>query len=168
VYVSHPAWRAHVLAAAAACVEQGFTGFFIDTLDSSQLFPEDRAAVLELVRDLRLLAGERYLLANRGFGLLPELSGLVNGFVFESFSTTWSGNGYRVLSPAELYDNTQIAHVLQATGRDLFALDYADTRELMTFARARARAYGFGSVISNRTLTYVATDFYNQTVPAAG
>jgi hypothetical protein len=153
VIVSHPHWQDGILRVAAGHLERGFSGLFLDTLDTSALFPEDRAALLTLIRNLRSLLQERYLLANRGFGLLPELASLVDGCVFESFSATWSGSGYRALTSSELQGNLELAYALQDSNLDLYALDYADTAELAAFARARARTHGFTPVIGNRNLT---------------
>lgn len=154
VSVAHAGWRTHCLALANRYLAQGFSGLFIDTLDTPDMFPEDRAAMLDLIRDLRVVANG-YLLANRGLGLLPESAAHVNGYLFESFSATWQGDGYRALTLEELHRTMLQAHLLQATRRDLYALDYADTAELIGFARARAATHGFSSVISNRTLTYL-------------
>ena len=109
--------------------------------------------MLELVARLRKLARGRYVLANRGFSLLPELAELVDGFLFEAFSSTWRGKRYAALPPRDLLHNVLTAHRLQATGRDLYSLDYALTPQLVAFARERALQHGFTPLISNRDLT---------------
>lgn len=155
VFVSHPEWRSLTLRRAESALERGFSGLFLDTLDTPSLFPGDRAPLLALIAELRTLVRGGYLLANRGLALCDELAPLVDGFVFESFSTTWV-RGYRALPQDELLTNTHALHDLQRTGRDLYALDYASTPSLTRFARARAATHGLPSQVSNRNLTRLA------------
>lgn len=153
VYLGHPGWAKQLQASARTWLQRGFQGLFLDTLDTVDLFPEERGEMLELVARLRKLAHGRYLLANRGFSLLPELAELIDGFLFEAFSSTWCGERYAALPPRELLHNVMTAQRLQATGRDLYALDYALTPQLAAFARDRALRHGFTPLISNRDLT---------------
>ena len=57
--------------------------------------------MLKLVRQVRQWAGPCYLMANRGFGLLPRLGGTINGVLIEALSTTWV-DGYRTYERHEL------------------------------------------------------------------
>lgn len=152
VHLAHPAWVDHVLTQANAALSSGFVGLFLDTLDVTTVFPADRVPLLDLVRALRRVAGERYVLANRGFDLLPDLAACVDGFVFEGFSTTWLG-GYRPLPHDELLANVEALHRVRATGRDLYALDYSENTELAAFARARARTHDLPLQVADRHLT---------------
>ena len=91
VRAGHPGWAAHITQQAEALTARGFAGFLLDTLDCADLFPEERDAYLELVRRVRAALPEGYLLANRGFSLLPELAEFVDGVLFRAFSSTWRG-----------------------------------------------------------------------------
>ena len=154
VKAAHPGWAAQLLGQAEALLARGFEGFLLDTLDTVDLFPEDRDAYLALVAALRRRAPQGYLLVNRGFSLLPELAGQVDGVLFEAFSSTWRrGGGTRALPPRDLLLNTERAATLETLGLALYALDYADTPALEAFARDRARSHGLVSLISNRELT---------------
>lgn len=153
VDVGHPAWHAYVLDRAAAALEQGFDGFFLDTLDTPDLFPENAEPLVALVASLRALT-DGYVAANRGFAQMERLRAHVDAFVFEGFSTTWQG-GYRPLPRERLALNVELAHDLQATRRDLFALDYAITPELKEFAVNRAVAHGLEPQVSNKMLTRI-------------
>jgi polysaccharide biosynthesis protein PelA len=154
VRAAHPDWLAHLRKRAEALVARGFAGFLLDTLDTVDLFPEDRSAYLELVAALRQVTPTGYLLANRGFSLLPELSEYLDGLLFEAFSSTWSTDGGTgALAPADLMLNTERVNALEGRGLDLYALDYADTPALEAFARDRARSHGLASLIGNRELT---------------
>lgn len=157
VYVdpAHPDWINSRLEEARRAVELGFEGLFLDTLDTVTLYPQDRTALLGLVTKLRQLLGHRLLYANRGFHLLPELATLVNGVLLESFSTTWTPWGYRILPKYELEYNLSCLFKLQGYGLELYALDYAEHFWLEGFARLRAMYYGIPTFISNRELTRI-------------
>ncbi len=153
VDVAHPHWRRRVIDRAERSLERGFAGLFLDTLDTHQLFPDHGEPLVELVADLRALVGEdAYLLANRGLELCHQLAPLVDGFLFEGFSTTWV-DGYRALPQDALLLNARLLQELQRTRRQLYALDYAASPELARFARARAATHGMPSQVSNRELT---------------
>lgn len=152
VDVGHAAWQDLTMKHAERSIERGFGGLFLDTLDTVSLFPEDREPLVGLVASLRALIGDRYLMANRGLALAAELAPLVDGFLFEAFSTTWVG-GYRALPQHELLANARVLQDLQRTGRDLYALDYATSPALTRFAQARAATHGLPSQVSNRDLT---------------
>jgi len=157
VYVdpSHPGWVSSRLEEAQRAIEQGFVGLFLDTLDTVMLFPQDRQAMLGLIAQLRDRLGSVLLFANRGFPLLPDLLGLVDGVVLESFSTTWTPWGYRVLPSYELEYNLSCLYRLQGSPLELYALDYADSFWLEGFARLRAMYYGLPTFVSNRELTRI-------------
>lgn len=155
VDVAHPDWVKNRLAEAEGCLARGFAGLFLDTLDIADLYLAARPAMLELLSTVRMSFPSAYLLANRGFSLLPDLGNTVDGLVFEAFSTAWQhGNApCHVLSPEELEVNSRLAHQLRNYNLDLFALDYADSAVLAAFARTRAALHGFGWFTSDRFLT---------------
>lgn len=154
VRAAHPEWAAELWRQAEGLLARGFGGFLLDTFDTVDLFPEDRDAYLALVAGLRRRAPTGYLLANRGFSLLPELVEHVDGLLFEAFSSTWQPEGgTRALAPGDLLLNTERVSEAEAHGLDLYALDYADTPALKAFARDRARTHGLVSLISDRDLT---------------
>ena len=64
-------------ALAAQAAARGFDGFFLDTLDS--IWESDRAAGIELLRQLRAAYPEPKIVANRGFDLLSDLQEIVDG-----------------------------------------------------------------------------------------
>lgn len=157
VYVdpAHPEWMKNRLEEAQKAVEMGFEGLFLDTLDTVTLFPQDRFIMLGLISQLREKLGARLIFANRGFHLLPELATLVNGVVLESFSTTWTPWGYRVLPAYELEYNLSCLYRLQGLSLELYALDYANNLWLEGYARLRALFYGLPTFVSNRNLTRI-------------
>ncbi|WDZ83916.1 hypothetical protein [Micromonospora cathayae] len=153
VKVGHPLWVAHVVGAAQAAIAQGFAGLFLDTLNVELTYPEDVPHLLTLIAAVREEAKPAYLLANRGFGMLPRLAEIVDGIVFESFSTRWVDDGYAPWPPDTLEFHAQIAEQLLHLELDLYSLDYADTPGLTDFAERRARQFGLQSVVSDRALS---------------
>jgi hypothetical protein len=155
VHVGHPQWVEHVVGQARAAMAAGFDGIFLDTLNVELTYPEDVPHLLTLVAALRAEVGEGYVLANRGFGMLPRLAELVDGVVFESFSARWTDDGYAAWPPDVLEFHAQIAEQLLRLQLDLYALDYADTPGLTEFAIRRARQFGMQCVVSDRAVSRV-------------
>ncbi|MEV6523896.1 hypothetical protein AB0M43_18255 [Longispora sp. NPDC051575] len=155
VHVGHPGWVAHVLGQATAALDAGFHGLFLDCLNVEFTYPEDLPHTLALIGALRAAAPDAYLLANRGFELLPQLGELVDGVLFESFSARWTDEGYAPWPPETLEVHAQYAERLLHLDIDLFALDYADTPALTEFARRRAERFGMVCSISDKALSRV-------------
>jgi UDP-glucuronate decarboxylase len=153
VRVDHPGWVAHVLDQARSALAGGFTGLFLDTLNVELTYPEDVPHLLTLIATLRQEAGSAYLLANRGFGMLPRLPHLVDGVLFESFSVRWTGDGYAPWPADVLECHAEIAERLAEYDIDLYALDYADGEGLQSFATRRAEQFGLQLFISDRALS---------------
>ncbi|MFI5908199.1 hypothetical protein [Dactylosporangium sp. NPDC051541] len=155
VHVDHPDWVEHVVGQAKSALAGGFTGLFLDTLNVELTFPEDVPHLLKLVAALRSEAQPGYMLANRGFGMLPQLTELVDGILFESFSARWHEDGYGPWPPDVLEYHAQIAERLLKFDLDLYALDYADSDGLADFAKRRAQQFGLHVFISDRALSRV-------------
>lgn len=156
VDVAHPGWLARCLDGAGRARELGFDGLLLDTLDAVDApgaSPSDRPAMLALLSRLRADWSEAYLLANRGASLLPEMAGLVDGVLFESFSCRWTDLGPRWLSRSELAWTRDWAKHVRRLGLDGFALDYAVGRpDLARKARARAMRLGLPCQVAAREL----------------
>lgn len=147
VDAAHPAWRAEVLGRAVRELQHA-DGLLLDTLDSAAPGP-----TLALVRALRAAHPDVTLLANRGFGLLPDLAPLVHGVLFEGFSTTHTPT-YTGLDAQGLAYTTLWLQKLRAAGLSVCALDYADTPALAQAARARARASDVQTFVTDRALSW--------------
>lgn len=153
VLTDHPGRADRVTAEAACALEAGFAGLFLDFLDVERSRPEDVSDLLGTVADLRRLAGRAYLLANRGFAMLPRLAELVDGVLFESFSTRWTAGGYAAW-PAEVLDShAETAETLLGYDLNLYALDYAAEPSLAAFAERRARSYGMTTFVTDHALS---------------
>jgi hypothetical protein len=106
-----------------------------------------------LIATLREVTKPAYLMANRGFRLLPRMAQLVDGHLFESFSVRWTPEGTCEPWPKDiLRDHAKLAQDLMQTDLELFALDYCDTPEQEAFSRERALRYGMHAFVSNREL----------------
>lgn len=153
VHVDHPGWIEHVRDQARTALAAGFVGLFLDTLNLEFTFPDDLPHLLDLVATLRRDNPDSYLLANRGFALLPELTRHVNGVLFESFTTRWTEDGYEPWPADVLETHARIAEDLATHGIDLYALDYADRQGQIDFATRRAEQFGLSSFVSDRALS---------------
>lgn len=153
VHVDHPDWVDHVLAQTRTALDKGFTGLFLDTLNVELTFPEDVPHMLTLIAMIRDVAGTGYVLANRGFGMLPRLAELVDGVLFESFTVRWVETGYAPWPQDVLEHHARLAERLLELDLDLYALDYADDGGMAAFAERRARQFGLHPVVSDRALS---------------
>jgi hypothetical protein len=154
VDVGDSRWIAHVVGEARRGLLRGFAGCFLDTLNIEWTHPADVPHLLALVAAVREETHPAYLLANRGFGLLPRLGDLVDGVLFESFSARWTAEGGYASWPLDTLEvHAGYAERLLQLDVDVFALDYADSPELAEFARARARQFGMPCFVSDRALS---------------
>lgn len=135
--VRQRSWPALILERAVpAIVERGFKGLFFDTLDTpphlEQLDPERyagmRLAALDLVRAIRRAFPDLVLLMNRGYALLPEVKGEIDGVVAESLLTTFdfSSKQYKWVEPDQLMYHMQALDGLRSEPPTLpvLSLDY--------------------------------------------
>jgi len=94
---SHPGWPAfYVQHVIAPLWDAGYRGFFLDTLDSYQLFARtdaerarQQAGLIAVVRAIKARYPEAKLLFNRGFEILPQVHDLVYAVAFESLYQGW-------------------------------------------------------------------------------
>lgn len=150
VDVRHPEWRARIEAQVLG-EKAIFNGFLLDNLDSAD-DPVQIRAMLKLVRQVRQWAGPCYLMANRGFSLLPRLGGTVNGVLIEALSTTWA-DGYRTFERDELEYTAGLVAQARRLHLEVFGLDYAATSRARRFALRRAEQLGVPTFVSNRELS---------------
>ncbi|MGP3919697.1 hypothetical protein [Nonomuraea sp. 10N515B] len=156
VRCSDPRWVAHVVDQARNAMARGFNGLFLDQLNIEFTYPEDLPHLLYLIAAIREEAKPEYMLANRGFGLLPQLADLVDGILFESFSARWVDTETYAPWPADVLEtHAEVAERLLGLDVDLYVCDYADDEELADFAHRRAREFGMLSFVSDRVLSRI-------------
>jgi uncharacterized protein (TIGR01370 family) len=146
--LTHPGWTTFLLETRMAGLwKQGYRGFFLDTLDSYQLTAKDAAARLRQERALVALIEaihQRFpgvqLLLNRGFEVLPKVSGLVVGVAAESLFQSWDpkAGAYTVVDePSREWLLARLREV-QRFGLPVTVIDYVASKD-RALARATAR-----------------------------
>ncbi|MBA1146375.1 endo alpha-1,4 polygalactosaminidase [Ectothiorhodospiraceae bacterium WFHF3C12] len=89
--LTRPGWREHLLERASALAGAGYSGFFLDTLDSYRLAvtseegrKAQRKALVAFIRELARRHPELELWLNRGFEVLDAVHAVASGVVAES------------------------------------------------------------------------------------
>ena len=124
-------WRNHILARVGEFEKRGYSGLFLDTLDSFTLLaedrrPEQREALLTLIRELHQRFPRMQLFLNRGFEVLPDLEQGVAAVAVESIYSGWDARS-QVYRPVPEEDRTWITNQLQQVrerGIPVVAIDY--------------------------------------------
>jgi uncharacterized protein (TIGR01370 family) len=121
-HVIAPLWR------------QGYSGFFLDTLDSYQLVVKDAAqrqqnqeGLVAVIRAIHKRFPRAALILNRGFELLPEVHNDVYAVAFESLFKGWSesrGEYIDVSDTDREWLLAQASTVKQQYGLPVIAIDY--------------------------------------------
>ncbi|MFI8376000.1 endo alpha-1,4 polygalactosaminidase [Pseudomonas helleri] len=150
--LSAPAWREHLFGAAKDLQAQGYSGLFLDTLDSFQLLPEasresQRVALASFLRELHQREPTLKLFFNRGFEVLPDLDGVPAAVAVESIHAGWdaSTKRYRPVSESDRQWLETFLQPLRAKGIPLVAIDYLppERREEARKLAKRLREEGF-------------------------
>lgn len=140
-------------------LQKGFGGLFLDTIDVQEIYPETRVGVVQLLARLRLRAAQAFLVANRGFSVLPTILPHIDAIVFEAFTSYYDGSRYAAWKGADLVWTAQQAESLRSLGADrpILALDYAapDDSALRSVARLRAQRYRFQSFVGPSSLDWL-------------
>jgi hypothetical protein len=169
--VDNPAWGSKVIDQAASgwseffldqiiapLWQQGWRGFFLDTLDSYQLFSKtdaeravQTAAMVKTLRELKRRYPEARLMLNRGFELLPEIAPITYALAAESLFEGYDAgkNQYRPVPEADrawLLGQMKIAH--ERYRLPVIAIDYVaptrpDARVLARTTAKRIAELGF-------------------------
>ncbi len=113
-----PVWRAHLLERAAQLAKAGYTGLFLDTLDSFQLVAEDqretqRLALKSLLAELHRRQPSLKLFFNRGFEVQPELPGVAAAMAVESIYAGWDA-GKKTYRPVSAGDREWLKPRIEA------------------------------------------------------
>jgi uncharacterized protein (TIGR01370 family) len=142
-------WQDRVLERATDIISFGFSGFFLDTLDTVDLFPKTKPGMIRIVERLRQKFPNAVIVQNRGFAVLPETSKLIDAVMFEDYSTSFNFETQQYLSSDG--DASAVLQVMK-TGVKVLALDYANDPKLRRRAIDRAKAAGFLPFVTNISL----------------
>lgn len=155
--MAQPAWRAFLIERVFRPQwEQGYRGFFLDTLDSYRLVPghsevDQQQGLIALVREVRRRWPEARLILNRGFEVLPELRGQVDMVAAESLFQSWDA-GQRRYRPVPAADRQWLLSRLQAArdlGMPCLSIDYVPPHD-RPLARETAQ-----QIVASGCLPYV-------------
>lgn len=162
--LSSSAWQAHLLRRAEALAGQGYAGLFLDTLDSFQLLPEaereeQRIALRDFLAELKRRQPALKLIFNRGFEVLPELSGVASAVAVESIHAGWDANAAHYGEVPQADRDWLNIHLdpLRAKGVPLIAIDYlpATQRDQARELAQRLQSEGFVPFVTMPDLNYL-------------
>lgn len=124
-------WQDHLEARAKSLYQQGYSGLFLDTLDSFQLLPvkqqeQQRKGLIEVLTRLQINVPELELVFNRGFEVVHELPKKPTAVAVESIHAGWdpSNNNYKAVSDDDREWLKQHIDPLRAKGIPLIAIEY--------------------------------------------
>ncbi|MGC8530049.1 MAG: endo alpha-1,4 polygalactosaminidase [Leptospirillia bacterium] len=136
--IRNPVFRKALYARVERDLRKGFSGLFLDTLDSPLDYEERhprkgeglRLALVAFVETLHATYPRLVIVGNRGFPILPALAPSLSGVLFEDFCTRYSGRQRRYVrvDPRERQAFLAVIRRAQAKNPDLrlLALDYDD------------------------------------------
>ncbi len=151
-----PNWRADRVAEAKRLVnEEGYDGIFLDTLDTTQIYPESTPGMIQLVKELREAIPDSPIVLNQGFRIFDKLAPYADGLMLESFTATYDfrTHEYKMHGPASLdwhlnTANKYLLPVLKKHPMNVLVLDYALSGDLENIQTAADRAATFGFLFS--------------------
>lgn len=149
-----PAWRRYFLDIAWNMKHKyGVDGFFLDTVDTSDLYKESADAMITLVKELRAQNPDSLIILNRGFHTVGELAPDVDGVMFESLTASydWGNEEYTLMRPSAWDHGLQLwQEVLKPAMDDhgliVLALDYAGAPDAPAVKTSYDRAASFGFI----------------------
>lgn len=137
-------------------ISAGSDGFFLDTIDSVDLYLETKKGMIGLIKKIRKNSPEKIIIANRGFSIIKEISSFIDGVMYENLTTRYNEllKIYEPFSKKELKWIDEEANMLKEISVEknitVFSLDYAykTQKELIKFSYQRATSYNFLHCIS--------------------
>lgn len=143
--------------------QQGYRGFFLDTLDSWQLGgiaadpAAQQAGLVKLIHELHARFPGIRLIANRGFELLPQIAGELEAVAAESLFQSWDQAAGRYGEVSQADREWLLARLGEAHDRyhlPIIVIDYVDpaNRQLMRETARRIHGLGFIPWVSSGSL----------------
>ncbi|MCX7086992.1 MAG: bifunctional glycoside hydrolase 114/ polysaccharide deacetylase family protein [Methylococcales bacterium] len=172
--MTQPGWRRYAIEKQMqALKERGFDNFFLDTMDSYQLFaktPEaqqqQQQGMITLVRGIKQHFGEVHLLFNRGFEIVDSVATLCDGVVAESLFKGWDP-GKSAYKEVNENDRTWLFNKLKTVQQQyklpIIVLDYLPPKERADAEKTaeKIKALGFVPWISTPALDYMGVGMLN-------
>ncbi len=175
VLANNPAWsslvmdlasaeyQAHLFAKYERLWAAGYHRFFLDTLDSYRLAPNDAGAeraekaLVGIIAELQRRHPEARLLVNRGFEILGQIAAHVSGVVAESLFDRWDAAAQRYTRVPESDRRWLIERLVQARdvhGLPVTVIDYRPPaqRHAARETARKIRALGFEPWVTDAAL----------------
>ncbi len=151
---SSGSWINHFLGRARQMKEEfGIDGFFLDTVETFTLYTGNRKPMAELIRRLREENPDAVIVINRGWDLLADVGGFVDGLMYESFTLSYDfgTKSYVRMRPSALDEGRMIHERFLKPAQDKYglvvlALDYAAGPGAPGIQDAVDRAVSFGMI----------------------
>ncbi|MDC3211356.1 endo alpha-1,4 polygalactosaminidase [Pseudoalteromonas distincta] len=135
-------WQQHVQNNAATLKARGFSGLFLDTLDSYQLLDDKHSKSDQqngLVAIIKSLSDtfNKHLILNRGFELLPRLTGLASDLVAEGLYSHYNpiNNSYKLTTENDQAWLSAQLKTAQKLGFKVQVIDYAQPDNRLAMAQ---------------------------------
>ncbi|THF68389.1 hypothetical protein E7T06_16740 [Deinococcus sp. Arct2-2] len=144
-------WQTIIQEQAAALNKRGFDGFFLDTLDTADLYPKIAPGLVKIVENLRATYPDAVLVQNRGFALLNDTATTIDAVMFENFSSAYD---FGKKTYGSVNGDPSFVENLAKRGLVVLALDYAqpDQTDVITRDYQRAKSYNFIPFVSTISL----------------
>jgi uncharacterized protein (TIGR01370 family) len=166
----HENWRRRIVNdLIPGILQKGFDGVFLDTLDSAEFLERQDPSryggmvggAADLVRAIRTAFPDILIMINRGFAVLPRITGHFDMVLGESVRTTFNAGAARYSFVSDSDYDWQRQQLWAARRRDpnlqLFSLDYWDPNDKENIAKiyAEERANGFIPYVGTPDLTRI-------------
>ena len=143
-------WQKLMVELTGEYLEKGFDGVFLDTLDTVDVFSQTTEGMISIVRQLREAYPDAILVQNRGFTVLEDTIGDIDGLMFESLTTSYDFGNQAYISADNGFLADELSTLSEDTGLVILALDYVEPKNSAGAAKAieTARSYGFVPAVS--------------------
>lgn len=154
INASEAGWQDIILEQADKLIKAGYDGFFLDTLDTAELYAQAKPGMVQIVEKLRAKYPDAVIVQNRGFSMLSATAPSIDAVMFEGYSSAYDfgTKKYNAISGDPSYVND-----VAKRGLVVLALDYADPTQMdiITADYQRAQAAGFIPYVSTINLDKV-------------
>jgi len=164
VDLSHPDWTQFVIELAGVSVQKHFDGFFLDTVDSVELLVQKypgraeafRSGQASLIKKLKAAYPDKKIILNRGFPVIDQLVGIVDGMLIESVFQTYDGTkkAYVAVAPAATEELLRKIKKVKDAGFAIYIIDYVDPGNpaLATETAKKIEGLGYHALITTIAL----------------
>ncbi len=119
-----------ILGLVESALDKGFSGVFIDTMDSYELvskreWPSYQSALVKLVKRIRnILPANSQIWTNRGFNELDQIASVIDGVAFESLYRDFDGSKYFMMPDDERDWLMEKAREAKKKGLKVVSIEY--------------------------------------------